>query len=178
MTMDDACRYVRASDHLRHRLRHLRRRWSDLQHGADGQHRRHDILRGLHRERRPDQRVESQRSAVLGLDGDRGLTREDDATPPQISAVSAGQPAAAAATITWTTDESATSQVEYGTTTEYGSETSLDSSLANSHSQLVSGLVAATAYHFRVLAVTRPAISRQARTHLHDGPPRALRSTT
>ena len=77
---------------------------------------------------------------------------DDDVTPPQISEVSAGQPAAAAATITWTTDELATSQVEYGTTTEYGSVTTLDSSLANSHSQLVSGLIAQTTYHFRVLS--------------------------
>ena len=53
-------------------------------------------------------------------------------------------------TITWLTDESATSQVEYGTTDAYGSTTPLDESLATSHNATLTGLTPATTYHFKV----------------------------
>lgn len=57
---------------------------------------------------------------------------------------------ATSATITWTTNEAASSQVEYGTTTSYGSSTALDSNAVTSHSVALSGLTAGTTYHFRV----------------------------
>ncbi|WP_208711209.1 galactose oxidase-like domain-containing protein [Sinomonas sp. R1AF57] len=85
-----------------------------------------------------------------------------DTTPPVISAVSAGTPSAAGATISWTTDEPATSQVEYGTTVSYGSATTADATLVTAHSQGLSGLVAATLYHYRVKssdAAGNPAVS-------------------
>src|SRR5204862_163603 len=53
------------------------------------------------------------------------------------------------ATVTWSTDEGSDSQVEYGTSA-YGSSTSLDSGLVLAHSQALSGLAAATTYHYRV----------------------------
>ena len=52
--------------------------------------------------------------------------------------------------ISWTTDEPASSQVEYGLTAAYGSLTTLNSSLVTSHSVTVSGLTPNTPYHFRV----------------------------
>src|SRR5205823_348327 len=73
-----------------------------------------------------------------------------DTTPPVISGVAAGSLSASGATVTWSTDEGSDSQVEYGTSTAYGSSTSLDSGLALAHSQALSGLVAATTYHYRV----------------------------
>jgi hypothetical protein len=54
------------------------------------------------------------------------------------------------ATVTWTTDEPADSQVEYGTTTAYGSLTVLDPNLITAHSQVLSPLKASTLYHYRV----------------------------
>src|SRR2546427_12477683 len=54
------------------------------------------------------------------------------------------------ATISWTTDETSDSQVEYGTTTAYGSVTALNASLVTAHSQALSGLLASTFYHYRV----------------------------
>ena len=75
-----------------------------------------------------------------------------DVTPPQISNVAAGQVTASAATVTWTTDEPASSQVEYGTTIAYGSATTLDATLATSHSQPLTGLSPSTVYHYRVLS--------------------------
>ncbi|HEX7793571.1 MAG TPA: LamG-like jellyroll fold domain-containing protein, partial [Vicinamibacterales bacterium] len=56
----------------------------------------------------------------------------------------------ATATVSWTTDVLADSQVEYGTTTSYGSLTALDSTFVASHSQSLSGLNASTTYHYRI----------------------------
>lgn len=54
------------------------------------------------------------------------------------------------AVITWSTNEPATSQVEYGTTTTYGLSTTLDSTLVTSHRVALTGLAASTTYHYRV----------------------------
>src|SRR5206468_2367825 len=53
-------------------------------------------------------------------------------------------------TISWTTNEASDSQVEYGTSTAYGSLTPLNSSMVTSHSEALSGLLAGTLYHYRV----------------------------
>jgi chitodextrinase len=73
-----------------------------------------------------------------------------DTTPPTITSVSAGSIAQTAATISWATDEASTTQVEYGTTTSYGSQTSLVAGLVTAHSQNLSNLTASTLYHYRV----------------------------
>ena len=73
-----------------------------------------------------------------------------DTTPPLISAVTAASITSSDATVSWTTDEPADSQVEYGTTTAYGSSTTLDATRTTAHSQPLSGLVSGTTYHFRV----------------------------
>ena len=70
--------------------------------------------------------------------------------PPAISGVAASSITATGATIGWTTDQTSTSQVEYGTSTSYGSSTALDSTLVTAHSQVVTGLSPATTYHYRV----------------------------
>ncbi len=71
-----------------------------------------------------------------------------DTTPPTISGVLA-TPAAGQCAVKWTTDEPATSQVEYGETDRYGSVTSLDVRLLTSHSVMVTGLSSETLYHYR-----------------------------
>lgn len=76
-----------------------------------------------------------------------------DTTAPVISAISASSVSNtrnADATITWNTNEAASSLVEYGLTTAYGSYGSLDTNLTTQHSQALSGLAAATVYHFRI----------------------------
>jgi|GEM_PF-1975065 len=73
-----------------------------------------------------------------------------DTTPPVISGVTSGDITLSGATISWTTDEAATTQVEYGTTTAYGSLTTLDASLVTAHNQTLAGLSAGTLYHYRV----------------------------
>jgi hypothetical protein len=78
------------------------------------------------------------------------FTRDSDVSPPVISAVQATQVTSASATIRWTTNELADSQVEYGPTTAYGSVTSIDPALVLSHSATVSGLTPNILYHYRV----------------------------
>ena len=73
-----------------------------------------------------------------------------DTTPPVVSGVAASSIDSSHATISWTTDEPASSSVEYGTTSAYGSSTDVDGTLASSHSQTLSGLSPGTVYHYRV----------------------------
>ncbi len=76
-----------------------------------------------------------------------------DTTPPVISSVTASSVTETGATISWTTNEASTSRVEYGTTTAYGNTTTLNTSMQTSHVQVLGGLTAGTAYHFRVLSM-------------------------
>lgn len=73
-----------------------------------------------------------------------------DTTAPVISAVAAGPVYLSSATLTWTTDEASSSQVEYGLTASYGSSSALAGALVTSHSVVVTGLNQGTLYHFRV----------------------------
>jgi len=77
-----------------------------------------------------------------------------DTSSPAISNVSAGSLSSSGATITWSTDESATSQVEYGLTTSYGTTYPSSDSTADttSHSVTLSSLSANTLYHYRVIS--------------------------
>ena len=75
-----------------------------------------------------------------------------DTIPPVISNVLTSNVGSTTATILWKTDEAADSQVEYGTTTGYGTLTALNSVLVASHSQDLTGLTAGTTYHYRVIS--------------------------
>jgi hypothetical protein len=81
-------------------------------------------------------------------EGPRGPA-DVDTTPPVISSLTVAEVTATTAKITWTTDEKATSQVEYGTTDAYGSSTGLDTELSTSHSVTLENLTQDTEYHFR-----------------------------
>ncbi|MBL8186982.1 MAG: fibronectin type III domain-containing protein, partial [Acidobacteria bacterium] len=63
-----------------------------------------------------------------------------------ITNVIASSITASSVTITWTTNQFADSQVEYGTTTGYGQQTVLNPTLLTSHVEIVSGLAANTTY--------------------------------
>ena len=69
---------------------------------------------------------------------------------PAISGVQASGVTTNSATITWTTDQAASSQVEYGPTTSYGSSTTVDTSQVTAHSVALTGLTPGTVYHYRV----------------------------
>ncbi|MDH4028308.1 MAG: fibronectin type III domain-containing protein [Nitrospirota bacterium] len=73
-----------------------------------------------------------------------------DTTAPVISGVQASGISTSAATIAWTTNEASNTQIEYGTSTSYGSATALNSTLSTAHSQNITGLSSSTLYHYRV----------------------------
>jgi hypothetical protein len=81
--------------------------------------------------------------------GEPAEERPTDTRPPVISDLTDAEVTATTAKITWTTDEPATSQVEYGATDAYGSETSLDTELSTTHSVTLQNLAQDTEYHFR-----------------------------
>lgn len=74
-----------------------------------------------------------------------------DSTAPVISSVSSA-PSTTTSTITWTTNESSSSKVDYGITDAYGSTTTESDtpSTVTSHSVALSGLSSCTTYHYRV----------------------------
>jgi hypothetical protein len=74
---------------------------------------------------------------------------QPDTEPPVISAVNVSGITNSRAVILWTTDELASSEVEYGRTTSYGFRSS-DPTFAIEHSVVVENLNASTTYHFRV----------------------------
>ena len=73
-----------------------------------------------------------------------------DFTDPVISNISSGTPNQTDATITWDTDEPATTQIEWGSTNFYGQITTFDPTLANHHSVTLTGLSQGTLYHYRI----------------------------
>ncbi|MGV8847907.1 MAG: Ig-like domain-containing protein [Propionibacteriaceae bacterium] len=100
--------------------------------------------------------VTSHNNAVLGtavfdnISISGGTTDPADTTPPVISGVTSRDVNQNGATVSWTTNEPATSQIDYGTTVSYGSSTALNTSLDTAHTQVIAGLAANTTYHYRV----------------------------
>jgi len=94
------------------------------------------------------------------------------ATGPQISNIQATAVTEDSATITWDTDEPATSQVEYGLTTGYGNLSAFDPVLVTSHSIELANLDSGTLYHYRVISTNSngSTVSGDS-TFTTDGPP-------
>lgn len=68
---------------------------------------------------------------------------------PVMSSITASPLAAYSVAISWMTDQQATSKIEYGETTSYGSSAS-DGAFAINHSLILTGLKPGTTYHYRV----------------------------
>lgn len=85
----------------------------------------------------------------LGESGERVFTTTNSTAPPTISNVSVQPIESGKATVRWETNQPATSQVQYGLTTAYGSSAS-NSTLKTSHAVELNGLTPGTAYQFRV----------------------------
>lgn len=69
-----------------------------------------------------------------------------------ISRVTAGRITPDSATITWTTDQPVTAQVEYGPTTAYGSLSVFSATPSTSHSVVLTGLTPGTTYNYAALS--------------------------
>lgn len=77
------------------------------------------------------------------------LNPAPDLTPPAITSGPSAAPLDCSARITWTTDEAATSLVDYGTSVSYGSSKS-EPGFVQTHGVSVSPLTPNTSYHYRV----------------------------
>lgn len=75
-----------------------------------------------------------------------------DKTAPVLSNVQAVNITASSATVTWTTDEPSTTQVEYGTNGSFSTSTPLNSKLETVHTAEIPGLKSYSAYSFRVVS--------------------------
>jgi hypothetical protein len=73
-----------------------------------------------------------------------------DTTPPNVTAVSAAGTSSTSATVSWTTDEAATSRVDYGTSATNLNLNATVGGLSTSHSVPVTGLAPNTRYYYRV----------------------------
>ena len=73
----------------------------------------------------------------------------DTGVGPVLSAIQATGVTRTGATISWTTNVGASSQVDYGPTTAYGASSVLDPTLLISHSVMLSNLSEGTLYHYR-----------------------------
>ena len=73
-----------------------------------------------------------------------------DVTPPAISNVQVSPNIGGTATVTWTTDESSTSRVDYGTAAGSLALNTGNVTMSTSHSITLSGLSTSTTYYFRV----------------------------
>lgn len=73
-----------------------------------------------------------------------------DTIAPIVSGVGASSVSSNSALISWTTNEPSDTQIEYGLTTTYGSQTTINAALLNNHSQTISNLQADATYNYRV----------------------------
>jgi peroxiredoxin len=83
-------------------------------------------------------------------EGDLVTLRATPEAPLLVSTIMATNTNQSSSTITWQSNEPASSQVEYGTTESYGNATTVDNKLVTSHWVTVTGLSPATTYHYRV----------------------------
>ena len=74
------------------------------------------------------------------------------APAPVITSVTASSITSTSATVTWTTDQPSTTQVEYGTTAAYGALPALNSTMVTSHSVSLTGLTPGTTYDYAALS--------------------------
>ena len=95
------------------------------------------------------------RDAQGNLTTSRGLHVRDGAAPPVVSGVNTTSVTATSATINWSTDKAADSQVAYGTTAAYGTTSALASTLTTVHAVNLTGLTGSTTYHCKSYAGCR-----------------------
>jgi hypothetical protein len=76
-----------------------------------------------------------------------------DTLAPVISGIVVSGITTASVTITWTTNEPATRQVQYGLAAEYNQRTFEQANLLTTHSVTVTGLLAGRLYYYRVVSI-------------------------
>lgn len=94
--------------------------------------------------------VDSSVTVTAGHCADLNFTMNLETTPPVITNVRTANVQATNAQILWNTDEAATSQVDFGGTTSYGTTTTEDMVRVTAHTVQLVNLTPSTLYHFRV----------------------------
>jgi hypothetical protein len=79
------------------------------------------------------------------------FTTTADANTPVVSGITASPNSATSEQISWDVFPACTGRVEYGTTTGYGTLSTLETSYLNWHTQTLNGLTPNTLYHYRIL---------------------------
>jgi parallel beta-helix repeat protein len=82
-----------------------------------------------------------------------GFTAEIAQSAPNISAITKTAVSSTAIDIGWSLDVPGTGQIEYGTTTAYGTLSTKENNLLYAHVQRISGLTAGALYHFRIHSI-------------------------
>jgi len=95
------------------------------------------------------------KNIVSGLINYFSFNTSSDAVVPVISGVSAALVGETGATIIWTTDEVATSQIEWGLTPSLGTLTTETSTYTRQHTVILTGLTIETDYYYRVISKDR-----------------------
>ena len=110
------------------------------------------LLRGIHRNLVYAAAISALAFWISGCAGlvESQTKPADPAGAPAISGVTITQVTSTGAMISWATDQAASSQVDFGTTTSYGSSSALNTAMVSSHSVSLSGLKASTLYYYRV----------------------------
>jgi hypothetical protein len=89
-------------------------------------------------------------AAKLAVSRDTTFTTLADRQPPLISNIAVPKRTATSVTITWSTDEPGTSQVEFGLNASYGHVSPLNSALVKQHEVTLLNLASFTTFHARV----------------------------
>lgn len=97
-------------------------------------------------------RTDSNGTTTIPLEVNAASVVSVDVNKIDIASVSSHDITGSSAIITWITDTEADSQVEYGTTTSYGSLSVTDPMLVSNHSVSITGLLPNTTYHYRVIS--------------------------
>jgi len=93
-----------------------------------------------------------------GLAAEFGRKDCQSTVPPVISNIAVTDVSGQSATISWTTDQPATSRLDYGVTTEYGNIVA-DTVLVEEHTFVLPGLLSGTTYHFTINAANADGVT-------------------
>lgn len=96
-----------------------------------------------------------------------------ETAPPTISNISVSEVTESSVVISWVTNEKATSQVDYGTTTAYGKTSEPGAEMVTEHRVPLNALSPSTAYHYKVRSsnASGKAVSSNDSTFITAAPP-------
>ena len=99
--------------------------------------------------------IAEDKNVVDGVVEYFNFTTTEDTQAPVVSDTEASLVAHNGATVTWETDESATSKLRWGLTTDLDQETIETSFYTTKHSVSIEGLTSETSYYYEVVSVDR-----------------------